>query len=166
MLEFRLKSFHRFWSDVTQGSPRDSKGVRCLEFGGGPSIANLVSACPKVDRIVFAEYTAANREAVTSWIAGSPKAHKWSTLIKYIVRDIEGEEVDEKIISDREEQVKQNIKSVVACDVAKNPIVDFELVDVGNPFDVVSTSGCLEVCGKALQVSETKWLSLYVRCIE
>ena len=145
IVEFYMKTFHKFWSNFQSGSSNNAVRVRCLEYGGGPSVANLVSAAPKVDRIVFAEYTDANRRAVTSWIAGSPEAHDWSTFIKFVLAEVEGNTMDEDV-SGREEELKRKLKSVVPCDVTKEPIVDLESVDIGMPFDVVSTSLCLEAC--------------------
>ena len=80
-----IKAFHEFWSIFKAPKCTD---VRYLEFGGGPSIANLVFACPKVDHIVFAEYAEANRQAVKSWIAGDPDAHDWMPLIEIAVLEL------------------------------------------------------------------------------
>ena len=136
---FLLKAFHKLWSSL------ESTGLRCLEYGGGPSIANLVSASPKVERIVFAEYTEANREAVKSWIAGNPGAHDWSSLLNYVVRDLEGDKTL-GAVSNRTQDLKHKIKSIVPCDVTKRPLISFESDDIGKPFDVISTSLCLETC--------------------
>ncbi|CAB4041081.1 nicotinamide N-methyltransferase-like [Paramuricea clavata] len=97
-----IKIFHEFWSSFKAPADTELTDVRYREFGSGPSITNLVFACPNVDHIVFSEYTEANRGAVKSWIAGDPDAHDWMPLI--------------------------------------------EIDDVAKPFDVVSTSLCLEAC--------------------
>lgn len=143
LLEYRQKPFHKFWSNFKADVSRGTSGVRCLEFGGGPVIRNLISASPKVDRIVFAEYLEGNRQAVISWLAGNSKAHDHSSLIKYVVHDLEGD-CSPDAVSKREKDLRQKIQSVVSCDVTANPIVDLEPIDLGKPFDVVSTSLCLE----------------------
>ena len=143
LFEFRLRPFHNFWSNFEACSLRDSTGVRCLEYGGGPCIGNLISASPKVDHIVFSEYIESCRQAVRSWKAGSSEAYNWSPWIEFVVRDLEGESNAQEVLS-RAEDLKQKIKSVVHCDVTKNPIVDLESEDIGKPFDVVSSSLCLE----------------------
>ena len=145
LLEFRMKPLHKFWSNIKLSSATDVSSFRCLEYGGGPCIANLVSASPKVGRIVFAEYTEDNREAVKSWIAGSTEAYDWSPLVRYVVCELEGDSTQEAI-PNRERDMKQKIKSIVPCDVTKNPIVGLDCFDIGKPFDVVSTSLCVEVC--------------------
>ena len=67
LLEFRMKSPHLFWSNFQACTPADEFGICCLEYGGGPSIANLISVVPKVDRIVFAEYIETSSRIVDCW---------------------------------------------------------------------------------------------------
>lgn len=149
-----IKAFHEFWSDFK--APATDTKVRYLEFGGGPSIINLVIACPNVDEIVFAEYTAANRQAVISWINGDPEAHDWTTLIELVVLEVEVNKTYHSVasltdkdrldaISSRASEVKRKIKCIVPCDVTKTPIIKVDSDDATEPFDVVATSFCLEV---------------------
>ncbi|CAB4000296.1 nicotinamide N-methyltransferase-like [Paramuricea clavata] len=150
-----IKAYHEFWS--TFKAPKGTD-VRYLEFGGGPCIANLVFACPKVDHIVFAEYVEANRQAVKSWIAGDPDAFDWMPLIEIAVLELEqGRGIAESPAvprTDKEKldcvnrasELKGKIKSVVPCDVFKAPIVQLDSDDVAKPFDVVSSIFCLSAC--------------------
>ena len=150
-----IKAFHEFWSFFK--APTDTE-VRYLEFGGGPSIANLVFACPKVDHIVFAEYAEVNRQAVKSWIASDPDAFNWTPIIEIAVLELEqGRGIMESpdVLTDKEKldcvrsranELKQKIKSVLPCDVTKTPIVQLDTEDVAKPFDVVTSSFCLSVC--------------------
>ena len=140
---FRLKPFHNFWSNFEASSLKDSTGIRCLEFGGGPCIGNLISASPKVDHIVFSEYVESNRKAVESWIAGSREAYDWSPWIEFVVRDLEGDNNAQAVL-ERTQDIKRKVKSVVPCDVTKDPIVNLESAEIGKAFDVVSTSLCIE----------------------
>ena len=154
-----IKALHEFWSSFKAPTDTELTNVRYLEFGGGPSIMNLVFACPKVDHIVFSEYTEANREAVKSWIAGDPDAHDWMPLIEIAVLELEQGRgiVDERsetsadkekldCVLNRADELKRKIKSIVPCDVNKAPIVQLDTDDVAKPFDVVSTGLCLESC--------------------
>ncbi|CAB4019677.1 nicotinamide N-methyltransferase-like [Paramuricea clavata] len=152
-----IKVFHEFWSTFKAPKGTELTEVRYLEFGGGPSIANLIFACPKVDHIVFAEYAEVNREAVKSWIAGDPDAYDWMPLIEIAVLELEqGRGIVESPVlrKDKEKldcvnranELKRKIKSVIPCDVTKAPIVELGTDDVAKPFDVVSTSFCLESC--------------------
>lgn len=146
--EFFLKACHKFWAKFQPRSsmvtdPADN--IRFLDCTAGPVISNLISASPKVDHIVFAECVKANRAALISWVAGHPEAHDWSSFINFVVRDLEGAN-DVEAVKNREEELKRKIKSVVPCDVTRTPIVDLESVDVGKPFDFVSTGLYLEAC--------------------
>lgn len=148
-----IRAFHEFWSNFNAPADMRARNIRYLEYGGGPSIANLVFACPKVDHIVFSEYTEANREAVKSWIAGDPDAHDWTPIFQLAVLELEkGSSVllteKEKLyqVQNRVDELKRKLKSVVPCDVFKSSIVELDSDDVGKPFDVVSTSLCLESC--------------------
>ena len=148
-----MKANYEFWS--TFKAPTDEK-VRQLEYGGGPSITNVICSSIKVDHIVFSEYTEANRQALKSWIAGDSDAFDWTPVIEMVVLELEQSDkaVDcpladkDKLdmISNRTDELKRKIKSVVPCDVNKMPIVQLADGDVAIPFDVVSTSLCLETC--------------------
>ena len=50
------------------------------------------------------------------------------------------------MVSNRANELKRKIKSIVPCDVNETPIVQLPETDVAIPFDVVSTSLCLETC--------------------
>ena len=77
-------------------------------------------------------------------------------FIRMAVLELEGAaDVSSALLTDKEklgqvqgrvDGLKRKIRSVVPCDVFKTPIVEFESDDVGKPFDVVSTSVCLESC--------------------
>ena len=144
-----IKALHEFWSNFNPTA--ETANVRYLEFGGGPSIMNLVVACPKVDHIVFAEYTEANRQAVKSWIAGESKAHDWTPLIEFVLtleknKTASTEKEKLALVLNRAEELKRKVKSVIPCDATKTPIVQLNTNDVAKLFDVVTTSLCLEVC--------------------
>ncbi|XP_028409883.1 nicotinamide N-methyltransferase-like [Dendronephthya gigantea] len=149
-----LKLLHEFWSNFKSLSETEVGEFRYLEYGGGPSITNIAFASPKVNHIVFSEYTEANRQAVKSWIAGEPDAHDWMPLFE-VISELEQEdkipvESTEKEKQDtllhRADELKKKIKSIVPCDVTKTPIVQLEHDDVDKPFDFVGTSLCLEAC--------------------
>lgn len=144
------EALHEFWSNFK--APADTK-VRYLEFGGGPSIAHIVIACPKVDHIVFAEYTEANRKAIKLWIAGDQVVYDWTPFIEMVTLKLErGHETvatdKEKLecVLNRAGELRDKIKSIVPCDITKTPIVQLEHEDVAKPFDVVFTNLCLEAC--------------------
>ena len=144
-----IHAFHEFWSTFDAPTDTQQGNVGYLEFGGGPSIASHVFACPKVAHIVFSE---------KSWIAGDPDAHDWMPFIQMAVIELEAEggaDESSALLTDKEklgqvkgrvDGLKRKIRYVVPCDVFKTPIVELKSDDIGKPFDVVSTSVCLESC--------------------
>lgn len=141
-VEIRLNWQNRFWSTFHTSS---KEGVTVLEFGGGPNVANVISAAANVKHIVFSEYTETNRNAVNSWIKGEPGAHDWSPAIEYVVKRLEGNTTD-KAASVRAAEMRKKIISVVPCDITMRPVIQLKPDDIGKRFDVVSTTSCLEVC--------------------
>ena len=66
-----LSHWHSFYS--THGQEFDNPNASLLEFGGGPTIYSLISACHRVGQITFADYAATNREEVQMWRNNTPE---------------------------------------------------------------------------------------------
>ena len=60
--EFYGEQLYNFYTKYS--SKWDNKTARLLEFSGGPSIANLVSAVPYVNQITFSAYLESERKEV------------------------------------------------------------------------------------------------------
>ena len=138
--EHFLRRLFDFWSQV-----KSSPCKNMLEYGGGPNISRLITACTHVQDILFAEYLEANRKAVKDWVAKDPKAFNWRPTFEFVVQKVEGKAIDE--VDKRESEVRDKIRAIVPCDV-KAPIPlqipDNLSMKYGPPFDVVSTSLTLE----------------------
>ena len=61
-----------------------SSGESVLNFGAGPTIRAVISASAKFRKIVFAEYTEANKGELRKWIANSQDKFDWSKFFKYV----------------------------------------------------------------------------------
>lgn len=59
-----LEGWHRFYSKYVNGAS-DSKCL--LEFGGGPTLHSLITACRHVESITFADYAESNRNEIIMW---------------------------------------------------------------------------------------------------
>ncbi len=59
-----LKAWHDFYQKYANGTT-DSKSL--LEFGGGPTLHSLISACWHVGSITFADYAESNRNEIILW---------------------------------------------------------------------------------------------------
>ena len=139
--EFSLKGFHEFWSKKLA-----KKNLRILEFGGGPSIFDLIPAAPFAEEIIFAEYSEKNREEVVKWLQKSPESHNWLPYFKFAVQTLEGNNSDEEVTI-RESELRNKIKHILPCDIGWEDPVKWPSSWSSQlaTFDVVSTSLCLEV---------------------
>ena len=130
---FFLRNYHEFWSSL------GSENLTLLEFGGGPCIHTLISACPHVKEIVFAEFTEANRKETEAWRNRDKSSHDWSPFFIHVVQTLEGKSEEEA--EQREEELRSKISQVIPCDIRENNPIQLKEPTL---FDVVGSSLCLE----------------------
>jgi len=123
-----------------------SKNLRVLEFGGGPSIFDLIAAAPYAEEIIFAEYNEKNWEEMEKWLQKSPESYDWLPYFKFVVQTLEGKNSDGVAI--RESELRKKIKHVLPCDIGSEDPLKWpsSWSSQSATFDVVSTSLCLEAC--------------------
>ena len=141
--EFPLGCFHEFWSKMAK------RNARVLNFGGGPSIYDLISAAPYAEEIIFAEYSEENRKEVAAWRERSSDAHDWSPYFRFIVQRFEGKGSEEALI--REAELRKKIAHILPCNIAfEDPVIwpSTWTSQLGS-FDVVTTSLCIEAAVKS-----------------
>lgn len=84
-----LQNLHKFWSHIERND------LKVLEYGGGPNVSRLISACPHVKDFVFAEYAGHLRQDVQAWIDKDSKAFEWENTFDFIIRELEGKGPEE-----------------------------------------------------------------------
>ena len=131
-----------------------SGGLKVLDLGCGPVIANVISAAEFASEIVLAEYTELNRKEITKWLDRDLDAHDWTPFFTYIVTEVEGRSSEE--IAVREEKLRSAIKAVVPCDLTKDPIVSSEYMQ---EYDVVQAFLSLDPASS----SKEEYLSILKR---
>ena len=134
---FRWEQMHNFFTKYSR--KWDNKTARLLEFGGGPVVTTLISAVPYVDEITFSAYLENERKEVELWKHGKEGAHDWSSHFKHVVNEVEHIAGD-NAWREREELLRNRITSIVPCDA----ISDSPLAIKQEPFEIISTSLCLE----------------------
>lgn len=139
MLDFLKEQISNFYTKYS--SKWDSKTARLLEFGGGPVITSLISAVPYVSQVIFSAYLENEREEIELWKHGREGAHDWSSHFKHVVNEVE-HVVGDDAWREREELLRKRISNIIACDI----LSDNPLLVEQEPFEIVSTSLCLEVC--------------------
>ncbi|XP_077996510.1 nicotinamide N-methyltransferase-like [Glandiceps talaboti] len=112
-------------------------GERLLEIGGGPCINRLITLTTTFPKIVFAEYTEANRKEVQRWKDKDPDAFDWSKHFKYVAELQNNKENWQ----DLEDELRQHIIDVIPCDVEDDNIIKSE---DDKPFDAILIASCLE----------------------
>ena len=136
---FQLAQLYNFYSTLTSEAASD-KRLHILEFGGGPTIASLISAAPYAEKMVFSDFVGRNREVVEMWRNRKSPGHdiRIRTLIQYVVQSVEGKGHDEA--ERREQELRDKLVSVVHCDIRQDPPVQDAKEAM---YDVVSTHLCL-----------------------
>ena len=134
--DFQLAKIYQFYTAL-ESQAASEKRLHILEFGGGPSIAPLISAASYAEKIVFSEFVGRNREFVDLWKKRKSSSPDFLPLIEFVVQSIEGKGRDEA--ERREQELRNKIDSIVHCDIKENPPVHEGL----ELYDVVSTHLCL-----------------------
>ena len=136
-IEFYREQLYKFYTRYN--SKWDNKTARLLEFGGGPAVMSLISAVPYVGQIVFSAYLESERKEVELWRDGKKGAHDWNPHFKCVVNEVEHVAGDDAW-RERQELLRKRVSSIIACDI----LCDNPLLVEQEPFEIVSTSLCLE----------------------
>lgn len=131
--QFLLNFFHREYQNLAKDS-------RVLEFGGGPTIYQILSAASAVKEIHFAEYLDANRSEIKKWLKGDVEALNWKPYLDHVSL-LNGKEASEHNRRLLEDQVKSKVTEIFECDAyLPNPLIN----TAEDKFDIVSSNFCLE----------------------
>ena len=114
-----------------------------LDFGCGPTIHGIISLAQYSSEIVLADYSEQSRMEIHKWLKGDPDAFDWTPMIRHIVVELEGK--GESEVEERKQQLQHAIKSVIPCDVTKNPVLSPEYM---KEYDIVHCFLCLEAASR------------------
>ncbi|NJK59958.1 MAG: hypothetical protein HC918_06515 [Oscillatoriales cyanobacterium SM2_1_8] len=110
-----------------------------LDFGSGPTIYSVISAAPRVARIVLSDYLAANRAELTLWHENHPQAFNWQPFVATAL-GCEGLEATPAAIAQRIAEIQQKIVAIRFCDAA----LDQPLPGWEERFDVLVSNSCAD----------------------
>ncbi|XP_069598006.1 nicotinamide N-methyltransferase-like isoform X1 [Ranitomeya imitator] len=130
--DFILRNLHETF---TNGGVR---GDTLLDFGTGPTIYQLLSACEVFDEIIVSDFLEQNRVEFQKWLKKDPDAFDWTHIIKYVC-DLEGNKED---YEKKAEKLRSKVKEVLKCDALKRNPYDPIVVP---PVDCLLSCLCLEV---------------------
>lgn len=122
----------------------DVRGDTLLDFGTGPTIYQLLSACEVFDKIIASDFLEQNRAEFQKWLKKDPTAFDWTHIIKYVC-ELEGNRED---YEEKAEKLRSKVKEVLKCDAMKKNPYDPVVVP---PVDCLLSCLCLEAACKDMK---------------
>ncbi|CAI9571094.1 unnamed protein product [Staurois parvus] len=111
---FVLRNFHETF---TSG---DVKGDLLIDFGTGPTIYQLLSACEAFNKIITSDFLEQNRAQLQKWLRKDPDALDWTPIVK-MVCELEG---NSESCKRKEEKLRRTVTKVLKCDALKKKPYD------------------------------------------
>lgn len=131
-----LKFFARAYEEMDSEAAMHS-GLNFLEFGGGPTIYQLISASKKTATITFADYLKGNLDEVSLWKRDSKKAFNWDPYFYEVLRLEKMSDITENDIEARKGLLRKKMTHFLLCDAfEENPLGE----EYKSTFDVVSSN--------------------------
>ena len=134
-----LDSFAKTYRDATENS-------LILEFGGGPTVYQLITAARNARSIHFSDYLQTNLDEVSKWRRCSPEAFNWSTFVAEALA-LEGlDKVTYEDIESRMKMMRRKINKFFLCDAyQENPLGSkyrnhYNLISTNFVVDSITTS--------------------------
>ncbi|CAN2391464.1 Nicotinamide N-methyltransferase [Pristimantis euphronides] len=131
-IDFALQNLHETF---TTGGVR---GDTLLDFGTGPTIYQLLSACEVFDKIIVSDFLEQNRVEFQKWLEKDPEAFDWTHIIQHVC-ELEGNRED---YEKKAEKLRSKVTEVLKCDALKMNPYDPIVVP---PVDCLLSFFCLEV---------------------
>ncbi|XP_018427131.1 PREDICTED: nicotinamide N-methyltransferase-like [Nanorana parkeri] len=128
-LNFALQNFHETFNSG------GVEGDLLINFGAGPTIYQLLSACESFNKIIASDFLEQNRIQLQKWLRKDPDAFDWTPVVK-MVCELEGNS-DSESCKKKEEKLRRTVTKVLKCDALKE-----------NPYDPVKMpqADCLISC--------------------
>ncbi|XP_018427130.1 PREDICTED: nicotinamide N-methyltransferase-like [Nanorana parkeri] len=128
-VDFVLRNLHETF---TTGGV---KGDLLIDFGAGPTIYHLLSACEAFNNIITSDFLEQNRTQLQKWLKKDPDALDWTHIVKRVC-ELEGNS-DNESCKKKEEKLRRMVTKVLKCDALKE-----------NPYDPVKMpqADCLISC--------------------
>ena len=109
------KELLHFHDDVYSRIFNETKRACILEFGGGPTIYQLISAAKYPVSIDFSDYLDVNLDELKVWLHDRPGNFPWNSFIQYVL-EREGENSDLHSIERRAQLIRSKVKQLLHCD--------------------------------------------------
>jgi len=132
LLHFLHEAYERIFAHLDR--------AHVLEFGGGPTIYQLISAAKYPVSIDFSDYLETNLNEVQMWLQNRPEQGHWDEFIRYMLCH-EGERSDWDATEHRAQLIRRKVSRLIHCDAKiPNPLGS----GGREPYDIVSVNFVLE----------------------
>lgn len=132
LLEFLQRAYATIFAHL--------RAARLLEFGGGPTIYQLISASHYPVTIDFSDYLGENLAEVQAWLDDAPGQFGWDAFVRYALA-CEQRPAGKAAIERRKRLIRSRVSQLLRCD-AKSA------TPLGSPppapYDIVSINFVLE----------------------
>jgi hypothetical protein len=132
LLTFFTRAYTQIFRKLTKAS--------VLEFGGGPTIYQLISAAKYPVSIDFSDFLTDNLHELTKWLDDRPEQFPWDAFIAYTL-EREGKTSNPAAIQKRAQLIRRKVKRFLHCDVRRPDPLGPEY---RSGYDVVSANFVLE----------------------
>lgn len=120
-----------------------------LDFGGGPTLYQLIAAVSHVKTIHFCDYLVANLAEVLKWLRHGSAAFNWRPFVQATLEIERGHSCSDAAVLQREALLRRAISRVTTCDIRFNPPVRGAI-----SYDAVVSNFCAE----AAATTRHEWL--------
>lgn len=114
--------------------------ARLLEFGGGPTIYQLISAAHFPVTIDFGDYLDENLAEVRAWLDDAPGQFEWDEFVRYALA-CEGRPAGAAAVERRKRLVRSRVSRLLHCDAKSTSPLG---TPPPAPYDIVSVNFVLE----------------------
>ncbi len=107
ILNFHIKAYSLIFTKL--------KRAEVLEFGGGPTIYQLIYLAKFPVEIDFSDYLDKNLDEVKNWLHDKPEKFDWNKFIQYVLKR-EGGRFDLTAVNERANLIRQKMRRFIQCD--------------------------------------------------
>lgn len=132
-IDYENRKLLEFFAEAYRNLPADA---HMLEFGGGPTIYQLITAAANVKEIVFSDYSGANLREVKKWCNEENGAFQWDSFIEESLK-LEHKDSGPVAMEKRKALLRSKITQFIQGDAFKeNPLGK----EFSESFDVVGVN--------------------------
>jgi hypothetical protein len=121
-----------------------------LQFGCGPSIAEVLPAVPYASEIHMVDYLPVNIQEIQSWMNKDSKAFHWNRFTGFVLK-LERMPYAISDIVNREEELRKKIKHVGLCDAGTFP----PILGQWQHYPIVITTFCADSATSSKEIWRT-----------